>query len=95
LRHAVTIDLVTGKARHNDYADNHNPPILHRKETFLPEHHPERSRFESLTCAGEAAGLGMTSLPVKSTTPLTRRRPAISELLGIEAGRNYNVGMPL
>ena len=39
LRHAVTIDLVTGKARHTDYANNHNPPILHRKETFLPTNH--------------------------------------------------------
>lgn len=57
LRHAVTIDLVTGKARHTDYAGNHNPPILHRKETFLPEHHPERGKFEELTRAEEAAGL--------------------------------------
>jgi len=57
LRHAVTIDLVTGKARHTDYADNHNPPILHRKETFLPEDHPERATFDALTRAEEAAGL--------------------------------------
>ena len=57
LRHAVTIDLVTGKARHTDYADNHNPPILHRKETFLPEDHPVRARFEALTRAEEAEGL--------------------------------------
>src|SRR5262245_61181579 len=27
LRHALTVDLVTGKARHTDYAANHNPPI--------------------------------------------------------------------
>ncbi len=46
LRHAVTIDLVTGQARHTDYADNHNPPILHRKETFLSEHQPDHSVFE-------------------------------------------------
>lgn len=32
LRHAITIDLAAGKARHTDYADNPNPPILHRKE---------------------------------------------------------------
>lgn len=57
LRHAVTIDLVTGKARHTDYTDNHNPPILHRKETFLAESHPERDAFEALTCAEEAEGL--------------------------------------
>lgn len=57
LRHAVTIDLVTGKARHTDYFDNHNPPILHRKETFLPENHPERAKFDTLTRVEEAAGL--------------------------------------
>ena len=57
LRHAVTIDLVTGKARHTDYANNHNPPILHRKETFLPGDHPEWAKFEALTRAEEAQGL--------------------------------------
>lgn len=57
LRHAVTIDLVTGKARRTDYAGNHNPPILHRKETFLPKPHPEWAKFETLTRAEEAAGL--------------------------------------
>ena len=36
LRQAVTIDLVRGKGRRTDYSNNANPPILHRKETFLP-----------------------------------------------------------
>jgi hypothetical protein len=57
LKHAITIDLATGKARHTDYADNANPPILHRKETFLPAGHPLRAQFEALTRAEEAAGL--------------------------------------
>lgn len=57
LRHAVTIDLVTGKARHTDYANNHNPPILHRKEAFLPEDHPARATFAALTGAEVGAGL--------------------------------------
>ena len=57
LRHAVTIDLVTGKARNTDYTDNHNPPILHRKETFLAPGHPQRPRFAALTQAEEATGL--------------------------------------
>ena len=57
LRHAITVDLVKGKARHIDYADNANPPILHRKETFLPAGHPLRAQFEALTRAEEAAGL--------------------------------------
>ena len=57
LRHAVTIDLVSGKARHTDYAGNPNPPILHRKESLLPAEHPQRGEFEELTRQEEAAGL--------------------------------------
>lgn len=57
LRHAVTIDLTTGRARHTDYLTNLNPPILHRKETFLPLNHPRRADFAKLTQAEEAAGL--------------------------------------
>lgn len=57
LRHAITIDLVRGKARHMDYANNPNPPILHRKEAFLPANHPKRALFTALTEAEEAAGL--------------------------------------
>ncbi len=51
------LDLATGKARHTDYGGNMNPPILHRKETFLPAGHPLRAQFEALTRAEEAAGL--------------------------------------
>ncbi len=57
LRQAVTVDLVRGKARHTDYAGNPNPPILHRKEAFLPADHPKRRLFAALTQAEEAAGL--------------------------------------
>ena len=57
LRHAITIDLSTGKARHTDYAGNLNPPILHRKETFLAPEHPRRAGFAALTKAEEAVGL--------------------------------------
>ena len=57
LRHAITIDLAMGKARHTDYAGNANPPILHRKEAFLPAGHPLWATFRALTEAEEAAGL--------------------------------------
>lgn len=57
LRHAMTIDLVRGKVRHMDYASNPNPPILHRKEAFLPAGHPMRALFTALTEAEEVAGL--------------------------------------
>jgi hypothetical protein len=57
LQHALTIDLVRGKVRATDYAGNPNPPILHRKEAFLPADHPDRGRFTKLTEAEEAVGL--------------------------------------
>lgn len=57
LRQAVTIDLISGKARHANYADNLNPPILHRKERFLPVNHPRQGQFAALTQAEEVAGL--------------------------------------
>jgi hypothetical protein len=57
LRHAIAIDLPSGKARHTDYAGNPNPPILHRKETFLPSDHRLRAQFAALTRAEEEAGL--------------------------------------
>ncbi len=40
-----------------DYARSENPPILHRKETFLPAELPLRSKFERLTRQEERAGL--------------------------------------
>ncbi len=57
LHQAITVDLVTGKTRHTEYADNINPPILHRKETFLSAHDPRRATFEALTKLEEKAGL--------------------------------------
>jgi hypothetical protein len=57
LHRSVTVDLVGGKARTMDYSGNPNPPILHRKETFLPKEHPRWNEFHTLTEAEEAEGL--------------------------------------
>ena len=57
LREAVTIDLATGKSRATDYSRQANPPVLHRKETFLPADHEFAPTFAALTTAEEAAGL--------------------------------------
>lgn len=54
---AVIVDLVTGKTRRDDYLARANPPILHRKETFLPREHPLYGKFSKLTQQEEAAGL--------------------------------------
>lgn len=57
LAEAVIVDLVTGKTRRDDYRNRANPPILHRKETFLPPEHPLHRKFYKLTRQEEAAGL--------------------------------------
>ena len=57
LKEAVIVDLITGKTRRDDYRSRANPPVLHRKETFLPSEHPLHGGFAKLTRQEEAAGL--------------------------------------
>ena len=57
LKEAIIVDLVTGKTRRDDYRTRANPPILHRKETFLPPEHPLHGKFAKLTRQEEDAGL--------------------------------------
>ena len=57
LQESVIVDLITGKVRRDDYRARANPPILHRKETFLPSAHPLHKKFSKLTQQEEAAGL--------------------------------------
>ena len=40
-----------------DFRHSSNPPILHRKETFVSERYPGHDRFRRLTTREEAAGL--------------------------------------
>ena len=57
LSESVSVDLVTGKVRKTSYDGRDNPPILHRKEAFLPEDHSDFQRFQRLTEEEEKAGL--------------------------------------
>jgi DNA phosphorothioation-associated putative methyltransferase len=43
-----------------DYTKSDNPPILHRKETFLSDDHPLRDKFARLTTQEERFGLFAT-----------------------------------
>ena len=54
---SLIVDLVTGKVRRDDYRGRENPPILHRKETFLPATEPRHAKFARLTREEEKAGL--------------------------------------
>ena len=57
LSSAVLVDLLSGRAKRQEFSERSNPPILHRKETFLPQSHPARDLFARLTLDEEAAGL--------------------------------------
>ena len=57
LIHSTKINLNTGRILRTDYSKRANPPILHRKEAFLPRDHSQYELFSSLTKAEERAGL--------------------------------------
>ena len=57
LAEAIIVDLISGKSRRDNYSGRRNPPILHRKETFVPAEHPRFSEFRKLTEAEEKIGL--------------------------------------
>jgi DNA phosphorothioation-associated putative methyltransferase len=57
LAEATKINLTTGTVVRTNYRTRANPPILHRKETFLAPSDPRRNTFEFLTSEEEKAGL--------------------------------------
>jgi DNA phosphorothioation-associated putative methyltransferase len=57
LAQSLSVHLQTFRVRTRDYSNAGNPPILHRKETFLAAEHPLRAKFARLTAAEEAKGL--------------------------------------
>ena len=57
LAHSLTVHLQTFRLRERDYRTSRNPPILHRKETFITPDHPLHAKFSRLTRQEEAKGL--------------------------------------
>ena len=57
LHRSYTIDLTKISVRKADYSKSENPPILHRRETFVAPDHPQKEFFNSFTKEGEAIGL--------------------------------------
>ena len=45
------------RVKFRNFANSANPPILHRKELFVPEHHPSRDKFGRLSRQEDRAGL--------------------------------------
>lgn len=56
VRRSWLVDLSIGRVSESDFAAQGNPAILHRKEALLPEDHPRRAEFRSLTDALEDYG---------------------------------------
>jgi DNA phosphorothioation-associated putative methyltransferase len=54
---SLLVDLRSRSVRYRDYAAAENPPILHRKETFVPQNYTLRERFARLTAQEERRGL--------------------------------------
>jgi DNA phosphorothioation-associated putative methyltransferase len=57
LRRSVKLSLRTRKIDCFDYAASANPPVLHRKETFLVSDHPLHAKFARLTQQEDKHGL--------------------------------------
>jgi DNA phosphorothioation-associated putative methyltransferase len=57
LKASITIDLKTLYITHRNYADRANPPILHRKETFVTPSYPQYEQFAKLTQQEQELGL--------------------------------------
>lgn len=54
---SLRADLQTFRVKWRDFRDSENPPVLHRKETFVPKEHPTREKFARLTRQEERAGV--------------------------------------
>lgn len=57
LQRCIRLSLRTRALDCYDYAESANPPILHRKETFLHPAHRLHAKFARLTQQEEKAGL--------------------------------------
>lgn len=56
LQHSFSVNLTSQQTKFRDSFKN-NPPILHRKETFIPKNDKNYEKFSNLTKQEEEAGL--------------------------------------
>ncbi|MCI4064009.1 DNA phosphorothioation-associated putative methyltransferase [Micromonospora sp. R77] len=57
LASSLRANLRTLDVKYTDFRNSTNPPVLHRKETFVPLDYPGRDKFARLTKQEERAGL--------------------------------------
>jgi DNA phosphorothioation-associated putative methyltransferase len=76
LQWAMLIDLRDLSLRFRDYSQQENPPILHRKETFLSQNHPLYTKFAKFTKSEEKAGLYIETKTIGNQQGWERRLQA-------------------
>ncbi len=64
LQASIVVDLQTLATSYRDYRTADNPPILHRKETFVTPSYPLYEQFAALTRLEQANGLLNNSTPI-------------------------------
>lgn len=57
LKGSIQVNLATSQVSYRDYRKSQNPPVLHRKETFVTPEYPLYEQFRELTCQEEVLGL--------------------------------------
>lgn len=57
LSKSIIVDLINEEVSQRNYQNSDNPPILHRKETFVPQDYPLYQEFKELTREEVALGL--------------------------------------
>ncbi|MDJ0516676.1 MAG: DNA phosphorothioation-associated putative methyltransferase [Trichodesmium sp. MO_231.B1] len=57
LKTSISINMNEGKVEQRNYSHSQNPPVLHRKETFVTPEYPHYQKFAQLTSAEVKLGL--------------------------------------
>ncbi|MGI0492159.1 DNA phosphorothioation-associated putative methyltransferase [Alkalinema pantanalense CENA528] len=73
LQWSVQVDLVTSQVGVRNYNDTDNPPVLHRKETFVTSDYPLYQLFAELTRQEETLGLLNQSRDIGTREGWTKR----------------------
>ncbi len=66
---SLLVNLQTRHLKTHDYCNSDNPPILHRKETFVTPDYPHYEKFARLTQAEEKLGLLESKLSFSADHP--------------------------
>ena len=70
---SLFIEIQRQRVQYQDYRSRQNPPILHRKETFLASSHPQYQLFAELTQQQESLGLLKESRGIGTQQAWTRK----------------------